>query len=152
MIRHTRQHSLGLSFITPTHPLYLAIINTTIWSVARLVLNTVFTSKPECRSWNGITMNEVCAVKTTPPKIQPPKLIEIKTIHVTFQTDAHFQSLELTGFSSPIQSFSNRTCNLSQILLSFSRSRAHSGCSHVVHGINMYIHCLYDLFTGCMTY
>ena len=30
---------------------------------------------------------------------------EIKLIHVAFQTDTHFQSLKLTEFFSPIQSF-----------------------------------------------
>ena len=44
-------------------------------------------------------------VRTVATEIQPPKSTEIKSIHVAFQTDTHFQSLKLTEFFSPIQLF-----------------------------------------------
>ena len=47
---------------------------------------------------------DVITIKTVPTGIQPPKLTEIKSIYVAFQTGAHFQSLKQTEIFSLIQS------------------------------------------------
>ena len=44
-------------------------------------------------------------VRTVVTEIQPPKSTEIKSIHVAFQTDTHFQPRKLTEFFSSIQLF-----------------------------------------------
>ena len=46
-------------------------------------------------------------VRTVATEIQPPKSTEIKSIHTTFQTHAHFQLCKLTEFFSSIQLFSD---------------------------------------------